>query len=149
MTALRPSLTLANAALILPDSVLRGSVMIDDGMIARIVPGEGVPTGAIDCGGAYVAPGLIELHTDNLERHIRPRPGVSWPHSAAIFAHDGELASTGITTVFDAVRVGSILNRQGGYGKYARPLVTEINALARAGRLRIDHLNSFAGRNLL
>lgn len=135
-----PSLTLANAELIMPDRVVRGAVTVENGIIARIDEGGAVPAGAIDCGGAHIAPGLIELHTDNLERHIRPRPAVDWPHSAAIFAHDGELASTGITTVFDAVRVGSILTRQGGFGKYARPLVTEINALAAAGRTRISHL---------
>lgn len=133
------SLTLANAELILSDRVIRGAVHIQDGIIAEITEGGAVPSGAVDCGGAHLAPGLIELHTDNLERHIQPRPGVDWPHSAAIFAHDGELASTGITTVFDAVRVGSIPNDGGGYAKYARPLVSEINALSRAGRLRINH----------
>ncbi|MDS9468952.1 alpha-D-ribose 1-methylphosphonate 5-triphosphate diphosphatase [Paracoccus sp. MBLB3053] len=133
------SLTLANAELILPDRVMRGRVRIEDGIIAEIAEGGEVPAGATDCAGAHIAPGLIELHTDNLERHIQPRPGVDWPHSAAIFAHDGELASTGITTVFDAVRVGSIPNDGGGYAKYARPLVSEINALSQAGRMRISH----------
>ena len=130
---------LANAQLILADRVMRGQVHIEDGRIAAITEGDAVPAGAEDCGGAHLAPGLIELHTDNLERHIQPRPGVNWPHSAAIFAHDGELASTGITTVFDAVRVGSIPKDGAGYAKYARPLVTEINALVAARRLRISH----------
>ncbi|WP_134680564.1 alpha-D-ribose 1-methylphosphonate 5-triphosphate diphosphatase [Paracoccus ravus] len=133
------SVTLANAELILPDRVMRGRVHVEDGVIAEIVEGGSVPPGATDCRGAHLAPGLIELHTDNLERHIQPRPGVDWPHSAAIFAHDGELASTGITTVFDAVRVGSIPNDGAGYAKYARPLVTAINALCKAGRMRISH----------
>ncbi len=130
---------LANAELILPERVRRGAVHVEDGLIAGITEGDTVPPGAIDCHGEHVAPGLIELHTDNLERHIQPRPGVDWPHSAAIFAHDGELASTGITTVFDAVRVGSIPGDGAGYAKYARPLVSEINALSAAGRTRISH----------
>ena len=62
--------------------------------------------------GDYVLPGLVELHTDNLERHIEPRPEVDWPHLPALVAHDAELASTGITTVFDALRTGSIHSRQ-------------------------------------
>lgn len=131
---------LANAELILPDRVMRGQVQIDDGMIVAIKEGCDVPPGAIDCRGEHIAAGLIELHTDNLERHISPRPNVDWPHSAAIFAHDGELASVGITTVFDAVRVGSIPDKKIGYAKYARPLVTEINALRHENRLRITHL---------
>ncbi|MDT1062155.1 alpha-D-ribose 1-methylphosphonate 5-triphosphate diphosphatase [Paracoccus sp. CPCC 101403] len=130
---------LANAQLILEDRVMRGALHIEDGLIAAITEGDAVPAGAEDCGGTHLAPGLIELHTDNLERHIQPRPGVDWPHSAAIFAHDGELAATGITTVFDAVRVGSIPDDGAGYAKYARPLVTEINALSAANRMRISH----------
>ena len=78
---------LANAELILPDRVMRGAVHIEDGLIARITEGAEVAPGAEDCDGAHLAPGLIELHTDNLERHLRPRPGVDWPHSAALFAH--------------------------------------------------------------
>ena len=65
---------LANAELILPDRVMRGAVHIEDGLIARITEGAEVPPGAEDCDGAHLAPGLIELHTDNLERHLRPRP---------------------------------------------------------------------------
>ena len=93
-------------------------------------------------GGDYLAPGLVELHTDNLERHIRPRPGVDWPHAAAILAHDAELAGCGITTVFDAMRVGSIPNDgpDQDYQKYARELAHELIALRERKALRISHL---------
>ena len=110
---------LANARLILPDRVMRGAVEIDGDRIARITEGDRVPAGAIDCGGDHLSPGLVELHTDNLERHIQPRPGVDWPHAAAFLAHDGELASVGITTVFDALRVGSIGKPGTPSGPYA------------------------------
>ena len=130
---------LANAELILPDRVTRGAIRIEDGMIAEISEGGAVPPGAIDCAGAHLAPGLIELHTDNLERHLQPRPGVDWPHSAAIFAHEGELASTGITTVFDALRVGVLRGNAAGQERYARAIASEINALTAAGRTRISH----------
>jgi len=84
-------------------------------------------------------PGLIELHTDNLERHIQPRPGVDWPHAAAIIAHDAELAGVGITTVFDALRVGSLISRSQGAREYARGMADEILAAREAGMLRISH----------
>ena len=100
---------LANARLVLQDEIVHGSLLIRDGLIAGIDPGGAVPPGAMDCEGDFLAPGLIELHTDNLERHLQPRPGANWRHDAAILAHDAELASTGITTVFDAMRVGSVL----------------------------------------
>ncbi|MEM7744945.1 MAG: alpha-D-ribose 1-methylphosphonate 5-triphosphate diphosphatase [Pseudomonadota bacterium] len=131
---------LANARLILADEVVDGSLVIEGESIAEIDPGRTVPGDAIDCGGDYLAPGLIELHTDNLERHMQPRPGVRWPHNAAIVAHDAELASVGITTVFDAMRVGSnISEARSKYGKYARALSRELLALRDRGGLRISH----------
>ena len=97
----------ANAKIITEDAVLEGRIKIVDGVIAAIDSGAGVPSGAIDCEGDYIAPGLIELHTDNLERHLSPRPRVSWPKRAAVLGHDRELAGSGITSFFDALRVGS------------------------------------------
>ena len=131
---------LANATLVLPNGTLRGQVRIVDGRITDIAEGTGLPAGAVDCGGDLVMPGLIELHTDNLERHIEPRPKVGWPHAAAIIAHDAELASVGITTVFDALRVGSVVsNTKANYGEYARVLADEILGLRDDGALKISH----------
>jgi alpha-D-ribose 1-methylphosphonate 5-triphosphate diphosphatase len=132
---------LANATLVLPGEVLRGSLSLDGGVIRAISGGSAVPPGAIDCDGDLVMPGLVELHTDNLERHIEPRPKVNWPHASAIIAHDAELASVGITTVFDALRVGSVVSKaKGNYGEYARALADEILDLRAQGALRITHL---------
>lgn len=128
---------LNNATLVLPDGTMHGHLVIRDGLIAEI--GEGALALGEDCEGDMVIPGLIELHTDNLERHIQPRPGVDWPHAAAIIAHDAELASVGITTVFDAMRVGSIPSGVGRYKAYARNLSRELLDLRRQGALRISH----------
>ncbi|MES2432829.1 MAG: alpha-D-ribose 1-methylphosphonate 5-triphosphate diphosphatase [Pseudomonadota bacterium] len=131
---------LANATLVLPNEVIHGSIRIDDGVITAIDQGSAVPSGALDCNGDLLMPGLIELHTDNLERHIEPRPKVNWPHASAIIAHDAELASVGITTVFDALRVGSITSsKKMNYGEYARHLADEILGLREKGALKISH----------
>ena len=131
---------LANATLVLPGETVRGSLRLEGGRIAAIDGGAAVPAGAVDCDGDLVMPGLIELHTDNLERHIQPRPKVDWPHAAAIVAHDAELAGVGITTVFDAMRVGSVVtNAKSRYPKYARGLASELLAVRAAGALRISH----------
>ena len=130
---------LANARLILPDRVVTGRLHLEGDRIAAIEPGEGVPAGAEDCGGDWVAPGLVELHTDNLERHIEPRPKVDWPHAAALVAHDAELAGCGITTVFDAMRVGSNPGGKRRYLPYARRLASELLELRGAEALRISH----------
>ncbi len=131
-------MVLRNARLVLEGEVVRGSVRLVDGRI------EAVDTGGsafgVDCEGDLLIPGLIELHTDNLERHIQPRPKVDWPHASAIMAHDGELASVGITTVFDAMRVGSVVSEtKARYGKYARALADELLTARRRGMLRISH----------
>ncbi len=132
-------LCLANATLVLTDRVVLGAVTIENGVITRIEEGDAVPTGAIDCAGDLVLPGLVELHTDNVERHIEPRPAVDWPHLPALLAHDAELASTGITTVFDAMRVGSIHSGKGRYIDYARKLADELLAARAQGLFKISH----------
>lgn len=134
------AVTLTNANLVLDDEVIRGTLRVQDGKIAQIDTSNTEISGAIDCNGDYVSAGLVELHTDNLERHLQPRPGVKWPQKAAVFAHDGELASVGITTVFDALRVGSIVSDSASkYGKYAREVASQILSQQKAGALRINH----------
>jgi len=132
-------LCLANARIVLPDAVVTGAVTIENGRITEITEGESIPSGAIDCAGDLVLPGLIELHTDNVERHIEPRPSVDWPHLPALIAHDAELASTGITTVFDALRVGSIHGGKGRSANYARGLADELLAARAQGMFKISH----------
>jgi len=132
-------LCLANARLVLPDRVATGALTVEAGVISDITETGDVPAGAIDCAHDLVLPGLVELHTDNLERHIEPRPDVDWPHLPALLAHDAELASTGITTVFDAMRVGSIHGGKGRYVDYARKLADELLAARAADLFRIGH----------
>lgn len=130
---------LANARILLADEIVTGNIVIRDGLIDDIDTGT-APQGAEEMQGDLVMPGLVELHTDNLERHLQPRPRVDWPHASAIIAHDAELASVGITTVFDALRVGSIFSsNNAGYGEYARALAHEIMALREMGALKISH----------
>ncbi|MGB0498325.1 MAG: alpha-D-ribose 1-methylphosphonate 5-triphosphate diphosphatase [Rubricella sp.] len=128
---------LTNARVVLEKEVVHASVRIVDGLVAEI----GSPTASgIDLDGDYLGPGLVELHTDNLERHMQPRPGVKWPHAAAVVAHDAELSSVGISTVFDALRIGSVVSdRRAKYGKYARELTKMILHMREAGALRISH----------
>ncbi len=131
---------LAAARIVLRDGIITGAVHLEGKRIVGITEGSGVPAGAENLCGDYLLPGLVELHTDNLEHHIRPRPKVDLPHITAILAHDGELASVGITTVFDALRVGSLLHSAGNYAKYARSVASEILEMRAQGLLRARHL---------
>jgi alpha-D-ribose 1-methylphosphonate 5-triphosphate diphosphatase len=131
---------LTHANLILETEVIRGTLVFKDGEITDISHGASKAAGAIDCQGDFVAPGLIELHTDNLERHLEPRPAVAWPQKAAVIAHDAELASCGITTVFDAMRVGSLPSSgKAKYDNYARELATELLDLKKQDWLKLSH----------
>ncbi|MCL2714223.1 MAG: alpha-D-ribose 1-methylphosphonate 5-triphosphate diphosphatase [Alphaproteobacteria bacterium] len=96
---------LGNARIVLADRVIeRGWVALAGAHIAEV--GEGaVPGVHQDVHGDLIMPGLIELHTDHLEAHYVPRPKVFWNPVAAVISYDGQLATSGITTVLDSLRV--------------------------------------------
>lgn len=101
------TITLTNAQLVTEDGIVSGTLTYDQNGIADLQPGTSAVRGAEDAEGDFVVPGLIECHTDNLERHLVPRPGVIWPNSlAGALAHDAQIIASGITTVYDAVCVG-------------------------------------------
>jgi alpha-D-ribose 1-methylphosphonate 5-triphosphate diphosphatase len=101
------SITLTNAQLVTEDGIVSGTLTYDSSGILDVQPGTSAVRSAEDAEGDMVVPGLIECHTDNLERHAVPRPGVIWPNSlAAAMAHDAQIIASGITTVYDAMCVG-------------------------------------------
>ena len=128
---------LSNASIVLDDEVRLGSVLIRDGLIADV--GSDPRTAGLDLGGDYLLPGLVELHTDHLERHFTPRPGVQWDPLPAALASDAQLAAAGVTTVLDAVRIGSASNQNDAAAQAARLLADSIEQAADAGLLRADH----------
>ncbi len=128
---------LTNARIVLEDRILDGSVLIRDGRIADI--SEGASATGEDFEGDYLLPGLVELHTDHLEAHYSPRPGVRWLKIAAIQAHDAQVVTSGITTVFDCLRLGS--DEDSGFPKgEMRSMADALAQAKQEGRLRADHL---------
>lgn len=126
-----------NARLVLPDEVVTGSVAIDRGVITGI--DSGASTVGEDFEGDFLVPGLVELHTDQFENHYRPRPGVFWNTLGALQAHDVQIAGSGITTVFDAVRIGSDPEMP-GMAEHVQVMVDAIATGVGDGRLKADHL---------
>jgi alpha-D-ribose 1-methylphosphonate 5-triphosphate diphosphatase len=101
------NITLTNAQLVTEDGVVSGTLTYGPDGITDLQPGTSAVRGAEDAEGDFVVPGLIECHTDNLERHLVPRPGVIWPNSlAGALAHDAQIIASGITTVYDAMCIG-------------------------------------------
>ena len=131
-----------NARIVTPDDVFLGRVAVEAGVIAgvergrRAVHGSMGPT--VDLDGDYLVPGVVELHTDVLERHALPRPGVQWPELPAVLAYDSQLVGAGITTVLDSLAIGYLVDT-GQRPRDPRPLVEAIRAASAAGLLRSDH----------
>jgi alpha-D-ribose 1-methylphosphonate 5-triphosphate diphosphatase len=98
-------LVLANARIVLADVVVEnGWLAAADGLILEVGEGRSPERGE-DLDGDLLLPGLVELHTDHLETHYIPRPKVFWDPVAAVVSFDGQLATSGITTVLDSLRV--------------------------------------------
>jgi alpha-D-ribose 1-methylphosphonate 5-triphosphate diphosphatase len=128
---------IGNAKIVLQDEIVKGSVLLRHGKIADISEGATSALGE-DLGGDYLIPGLVELHTDHLEQHYHPRPGVTWPAVSAVMAHDAQIAASGITTVFDALRAGTFeINDIAA--KHTVSLHKAIETAQRNDQLRAEH----------
>lgn len=129
---------LRGGRLVLGNEVVVGTLAVAGDRIAALDSGGTAINGSTDIDGDFLIPGLIELHTDNLERHLMPRPKVRWPELPALLAHDAEVASAGITTVYDALGIGdSDMDALRGQGWHE--VVDCIGASARQGLLRAEH----------
>lgn len=128
-----------NYRLLLPNEEILGTIAIKDDIIADIQPG--IVSQGQDGAGNYLLPGLIELHTDNLEKCISPRPGVRWNLDAAAVNHDRDLISSGITTVCDAIAVGDVTPKQDSLRlHHYAPIIDAVFEGQAAGRFSADHL---------
>jgi alpha-D-ribose 1-methylphosphonate 5-triphosphate diphosphatase len=128
-----------NARIVMLGEVVHGVACIRDGHIAALAQGDSAIPAARDWEGDWLLPGLVELHTDNLEKHLTPRPGAYWPALPAVLAHDAQLAAAGITTVFDALALGDV--KPGGVRAGQLHIMLEAIALARGnGLTRAEHL---------
>ncbi len=128
-----------NATIVTAERAFVGHVVAEGGRIVEIGEGRG-SRGDVDFGGDYLLPGLVELHTDHLEAHYMPRPRVLWHAGSAVMAYDAQIASAGITTVFDSFRVGmDAYEERGGVGEQVVTLADTIEQARAADLLRADH----------
>lgn len=132
------SFLIKNARIVLRErEIPNGWIAVEDGRIAEV--GEGDKLGAgIDLAGDLLVPGLIELHTDHLEPHVMPRPKVDWHPLSAILAYDAQIAASGITTVFDSLRLGAD-ERKSVIGAVSLDLGRIIGKAQSEGLLRAEH----------
>jgi alpha-D-ribose 1-methylphosphonate 5-triphosphate diphosphatase len=131
-----PEIAFTNARIVLGDEVIDGSLSVKGQLIDSV--DQGSASHAEDLEGDFLIPGLVELHTDHFENHYRPRPGVTWNSMAALQSHDAQIAGAGITTVFDAIRIGS----DPEIGDMTADVEAQVGAIEEADgqdRLRAEH----------
>ena len=131
---------LTNAQVILENEIITGTICFNQNMIVSVDQGRSQLPGAIDVEGDYIAPGLIEMHTDNMEKHFVPRPGVYWPNSvAAALAHDAQMAASGVTTVYDSICAGSIFGQKDFRRDIFPQVIDALTEGTKHNLFRIDH----------
>jgi alpha-D-ribose 1-methylphosphonate 5-triphosphate diphosphatase len=127
-----------NARLVLPDAVIEGTLVMRGATIADIASGRSSLPGAIDLDGDYLIPGVVDVHTDNLERQVQPRQNARWPSRSALVAHDAQCAAAGVTTVLDALCLGDL-----GFDKDRmrtfREGMVDLDAMLLTGLLKSEH----------
>ncbi len=131
-------LVLTNAQLVLSGAVVRGTVTLSDALIGDVQPGASIIPGALDLDGDYLIPGVVDLHTDNLERQVQPRTNARWPSRSAMVAHDAQCAAAGVTTVLDALCVGD-LGFENDRIRTFHDGIADLDALADTGLLKSEH----------
>jgi alpha-D-ribose 1-methylphosphonate 5-triphosphate diphosphatase len=102
---MKHSLLITNGQVVLPDRVIvPGEVLIEDGVIifaGRQFERHGMTAKKIlDAGGGYILPGLIDLHSDAIEKELEPRPGAIFAPEMVFGELEKRLAGNGITTMY-------------------------------------------------
>ncbi len=95
-----------NSTLILPDITLSDAwLLVEDGIISAygIRPNPHPNAPSIDCHGAYIMPGIIDLHCDTIEKMVQPRPGVHIDTHVALHITDRLMMSSGITSEYHSL----------------------------------------------
>lgn len=98
-----------NGIIVQPDRLLFGyELVVDEDRISAIqrqgtFNAQGADIGVIDAHGGYIAPGLVDIHSDYIESVISPRTTVLMDFPTALFEAERELLAHGITTMYHSL----------------------------------------------
>src|ERR1700761_9312879 len=133
-------ITLKNAKIVTPTKVVHGSLQICDGLISKIdQDSRSSSASEVDVEGDYLIPGLVELNSRNLDRHINPDTRVLWPVLPAIAAHDAQISAVGITTILNSLWLGFEKPNVHGY-EILEEVIASLETAKSLGILRSEHL---------
>jgi alpha-D-ribose 1-methylphosphonate 5-triphosphate diphosphatase len=128
-----------NARVVTASESFIGCVVIEGDTIRSVERNQTAVPGAEDWEGDWLLPGLVELHTDNLEKHLVPRPGVIWNATSATVTHDAQCAATGITTVLDSIVIGD-MDQGGTRSQTYDTSIKALHACRERDLMRVEHL---------
>ncbi|WP_079990696.1 alpha-D-ribose 1-methylphosphonate 5-triphosphate diphosphatase [Haloarcula sp. CBA1127] len=105
-----------------------GTVVFSDGKIVS-VEAEPHDSPDIDATGKYVLPGLVDLHGDDIERHLFPRAGEHVNTTVALDRCDIANASAGVTTKYHAIAFEDVPddNRSIGLARHLAEHIRDFN----------------------
>lgn len=130
---------LTNTRAVLDDRVLDdATIVVRDGLIVEITHRSMRSSTAIDARGAYCLPGLVDTHSDGLEKEMRPRPGVLLEDGFALGSFEGRVRAAGITTIFHGIGFEEDERNQRSVDQ-ARRLCAAIETRAASPHALIDH----------
>ena len=98
-----------NAQIILPEKVVKGHILIEGNKISEVMESDFPKIKCysdntmIDAEGCYVMPGIIDLHSDAIEKEIQPRPNTLFPIDMSFYELEKKLAVSGITTMYHSL----------------------------------------------
>ncbi len=125
--------------IVTPDETLAGHLVIEQETIIAVEPASDAAKGAVDFGDDLLIAGLVDIHTDNLEKHYQPRPGALWDALGASLAHDGQCITAGITTVFDSLALHGYKDGMDRM-QALQPMIAAMDRAGAEGLLRAEHL---------
>lgn len=128
-----------NARIVTANEEFIGCLVVDAGIISSMDRCDTAVPAAEDWAGDWLLPGLVELHTDNLEKHLVPRPGVLWNAHSATVMHDALCAAAGITTVLDSIVIGD-MDQGGSRSQTQHVSIEALHQCRDEGLLRVEHL---------
>lgn len=106
-TTMKASIEIRNGRIVTPDGTVDGGRMvIRNDRIVRIdttTPDSNTAERVIDATGRVVMPGLVDLHGDDIERHLYPRAKAATDPRLAVRMADRANLVSGVTTKFHAI----------------------------------------------
>lgn len=102
--------------IVMPDSVLQGHVYIKGNLITKIETDPFKHDGhsqVIDGTGLLLIPGMIDLHSDAIEKEAEPRPNTIFPLALSLYELEKKLAAAGVTTMYHSLSIGTGLSLRG------------------------------------